>query len=86
MKPETTPVSMVMTPDPDTLPANASIAFALRKMTMEGYRHIPLVNDDGSPAGVVAVRDIVAWLVGLLPEGVYNLPPEPGFPKNLDGG
>ncbi|HJZ88190.1 MAG TPA: CBS domain-containing protein [Polyangia bacterium] len=83
---ERTPIEQVMTAAPDTLPASASIAYALRKMTLEGYRHIPIVNPDGTPAGVVAVRDIVAWMVELFPESIYNLPPEPGFPRNLDGG
>jgi CBS domain-containing protein len=79
-------VESVMTADPDTLPATASIAHALRKMSVEGYRHIPLVTPDGRPVGVVAVRDIVAWMVELFPQGVLNLPPEPGFPKTIDGG
>ena len=83
---ETTRVEAVMTAGPDTLPPSASIAFALRKMTIEGYRHIPVVAPDGSPIGVVAVRDIVAWMVELFPESIYNLPPEPGFLKGVDGG
>src|SRR5580700_7261505 len=34
-----------MTRDPVTLPADASVAFALNKMVVEGFRHIPLVDD-----------------------------------------
>jgi CBS domain-containing protein len=83
---KTTAVEQVMTPDPDTLPTHASIAFALRKMSEEGYRHIPLVGDDGQPVGVVAVRDIVAWMASMFPEGVLNLPPEPGYPRSVEGG
>lgn len=82
----TTPVEQVMTPNPDTLPATASIAFALREMSVEGYRHIPLVNADGSPVGVVSVRDIVTWLVEFLPASVLNLPPTPNVSTALDGG
>jgi CBS domain-containing protein len=81
-----TPVEQVMTPNPDTLPATASIAFALREMSVEGYRHIPLVNADGSPEGVVSVRDIVTWLVEFLPATVLNLPPSPAISTTLDGG
>ena len=81
-----TSVADVMTSDPDTLPASASIAFALRKMMEEGYRHLPLVDASGCPEGVIAVRDIVAWMVSLFPETVQNLPPEPGYPRELDGG
>jgi CBS domain-containing protein len=82
----TTAVEQVMTPNPDSLPPTASIAYALRKMSEEGYRHVPLVSSDGSPVGVVAVRDIVAWMVQLFPEGVHNLPPVPGYPTEVDGG
>ena len=81
-----TAVEQVMTKDPDTLPTTATIAFALRKMSQEGYRHVPLVDGAGKPVGVVAVRDIVGWMAEMFPESVLNLPPEPGFPRDLDGG
>ncbi len=81
-----TPVERVMTANPDTLPATATIAFALKKMCEEGYRHIPLVDAEGRPTGVVAVRDIVGWMVELFPESVLNLPPNPGAYKSPDGG
>jgi CBS domain-containing protein len=83
---ERTRVEQIMTADPATLPASAPIGFALRHMTDEGYRHIPLVDDQGRPLGVVAVRDIVAWLVEFLPTTIANLPPEPGVSHRLDGG
>ena len=81
-----TQVSSVMTPDPVTLPEHASIAYALQKMSVEGYRHIPLVSEDHRPLGVVGVRDIVRWLVELFPESLLNLPPEPVNPTSVDGG
>jgi len=81
-----TTVDMVMTEDPDVLPASASIAFALNKMSVEGYRHIPLVDGELRPVGVVAVRDIVAWMCAMFPSSVLNLPPAPGYPKTVDGG
>lgn len=56
------PVSDFMTPDPITLPPDASIAFALNRMNVGDYRHIPIVDDHGSPLGVVSVKDIVAYL------------------------
>ena len=83
---EHTPVEKMMTADPDTLPPSASVAFALREMSVEGYRHIPLVNADGTPAGVVSVRDIASWLVELFPASVLNLPPTATVSTALDGG
>jgi CBS domain-containing protein len=81
-----TPVTEVMTARPETLPADASIAYALRKMSLEGYRHIPIVDEHHRPRGVVAVRDIVAWMAEMFHQSVLNLPPEPGYPKTTDGG
>ena len=80
------PVERIMTPDPETLPNHASVAFALNRMRVQGYRHIPLVDDDGKPVGVVGLRDIVHWMVDQLPEAILNLPPDASYPKSVDGG
>src|SRR5690242_4422846 len=74
---ERTPLRPVMTRDPVTLPADASVAYALNKMVGEGFRHVPLVNDDGRPVGVVSMRDIIEYLSGSFPKDVLNLPPLP---------
>jgi CBS domain-containing protein len=81
-------VDTVMTKNPETLEASATIAFALNMMSVGGYRHIPIVDKAGKPVGVVSVRDIVDFLVELFPEGVHNLPdsPEKSIPRSLDGG
>ena len=50
---EHTTVSELMTVDPVTLPVEASVAFALNKMLIEGFRHIPLVDDENRPIAVV---------------------------------
>jgi CBS domain-containing protein len=74
---EHTPVSEHMTADPDVLPEDASVGFALNKMATEGYRHIPLVNDSGRPTGVVSMRDLIEYITGFYSKDVLNLPPEP---------
>lgn len=83
---DTTPLYKIMTPDPDTLPESATVAYALQRMSVEGYRHLPLVDERSRPIGVVAVRDIIAWLCEMFPSSILNLPPEPGYPKSVDGG
>lgn len=81
------PVSEVMTANPDSLPHDTTVAFALNRMSVEGYRHIPLLDEDGSPIGVVGMRDIINWMVDLFPERVLNVPPVPSsFPKKREGG
>jgi hypothetical protein len=39
-----------------------------------GFRHIPVVDEEHRPAFVVAVRDIVEFLVAAFPREVLNLP------------
>ena len=80
-------VDSVMTSDPATLPPNASIAFALNKMSVDGYRHIPVVDEEGKPIGVISIKDIVALLVEAFPGRILNLPPDPdrAFPSTDDG-
>jgi CBS domain-containing protein len=72
-----TPVSASMTPDPFTLPADANVAFALNKMVLEGFRHIPLVDDDGRPTAVVSMRNLIEHLAEFFSRELLTIPPEP---------
>jgi CBS domain-containing protein len=78
MDPAKTLVEEIMTPDPETLSADADIAFALSKMSHGGFRHVPLVDELRRPVGIVSVRHIVDYIVDFFPE-VLNVPPEPGL-------
>jgi CBS domain-containing protein len=79
-------VESVMTKDPETLEKNQTVACAMNKMSVGGYRHIPIV-ERGRPVGVVSVRDLVDFLVELFPERVLNVPPNPAtVAKSRDGG
>jgi len=82
------PVTDVMTPNPETLSLDDGIAFALNRMIVRGYRHIPIVDKTDRPVAVLSVREVVAYIVSLLPARIHNLPPEPtlGIAKQLDGG
>lgn len=51
-------VMQIMTPDPVILYADDSLAVALHKMSVGGFRHIPLVEDAGPPK-VVSVRHLL---------------------------
>ena len=55
------PISQFMTPDPVTLETNDKIAFALQKMNVGGYRHVPILFQ-GKLAGVISIRDILRYL------------------------
>ena len=66
-----------MTPAPESLQGEDSIAFALNRMTEGGYRHIPVVDSEGKPTGLVGVLDIVRHLAEYFSQDVFNLPPSP---------
>lgn len=72
-------ISKVMTRDPEALRPGDSCAYALNKMSVGRFRHIPLVNKDHVPVGMLSIRDIIDFLVELIPEEILNLPPEPQF-------
>ena len=72
-----TAVRDYMTRDPVTLPSDSSVAFALNRMLIEGFRHIPLVDERGSPTGVVSQRQLIEYLSDFFNRDLLNLPPEP---------
>ena len=72
-------IAKVMTRDPEALRPGDSVAYALNKMSVGRFRHIPLVDGDHLPVGMISVRDIVDFLVELIPEQILNLPPEPQY-------
>jgi CBS domain-containing protein len=57
-------VSDVMTPDPVVLHPDETIAVAVHKMAIGGFRHIPVVDGD-RPIGVIAAKDLFRHIVEL---------------------
>ena len=84
---DATAVADAMTRDPECLTLDDGIAYALNMMSVGGFRHIPLVDAERSPTGVVAMRDIVDYIVDMFPEAVLNLPPSPahGIAREREG-
>jgi CBS domain-containing protein len=81
------PVEEVMTPDPETLSPDDSIAFALNRMVVGGFRNIPIVDEEGKPPALLSQREVVAYIVSVLPARVLNLPPLPNLEaRSTDGG
>jgi signal-transduction protein with cAMP-binding, CBS, and nucleotidyltransferase domain len=71
------PVERVMTAGPKVVRRSAAVHSAVEMMEAGGYRHLPVVGDDGQPVGVLSVKDVVRYLVEYFPARVYNLPPTP---------
>jgi CBS domain-containing protein len=59
--PEDRRIGSLMTHDPVVLRHDETIAVAINKMAVGGFRHIPIV-DDGRPTGVVSARDVFRHL------------------------
>lgn len=70
-----------MTANPETLEADANMAFCLNMMTIGGYRHVPIVDADKKPVAVVSIRDVVRYITSFFEKEVTNLPPRPHLLK-----
>lgn len=53
-------VADIMTPDPVVLRLEDSLAVAVNKMAVGGFRHIPLVDQHDRPVGLVSARQVFA--------------------------
>ncbi len=78
-------VASVMTRDPESLSPDDRVSYALNKMSVGGYRHIPLVDDSGRPVGVVSMRNVVDYMVDLFRTEVLNLPPTGNVMRAREG-
>lgn len=58
------PVSEYMTSPVETLKSTAKIAFAVHRMDLGGFRHIPIVDEYDRPTGILSARDILNYLAG----------------------
>jgi CBS domain-containing protein len=57
------PISDFMTRHPICERPDASLAFALNLMSNGGFRHIPIVDQDNIPIGIVSIKDVVDHIV-----------------------
>ena len=88
LAPGATPIGQVMTRDPEALAMTDRVAYAVNRMSVAGYRTIPLVDADGRPVGVVTVSHFIKWMADLFPEAVLNLRPGDALkhPSEVDAG
>jgi CBS domain-containing protein len=63
------PLRDYMTADPETVGPEDLLALALQKMDVGGYRHLPVVEEDGTPVGIVSVRDVIRHITKLCGSG-----------------
>lgn len=66
------PVSTVMTENPQTITANDSLMEAARMMDRGGYRRLPVIDENRKPIGFMDVKNLMHFLVEHFPSAVYN--------------
>lgn len=72
-----TPLRDVMSADPDQVSIGENVREVIRRMHQGGFRHVPVINEDGTVAGVASVRRLMEYLVDHFPNSIYTLPPSP---------
>jgi CBS domain-containing protein len=55
-------VADVMTPNPGYVKPEDPMAFAVNKMAMGGYRHVPVLREDGTPVSILLIKDVLRYL------------------------
>jgi len=55
-------LGQVMTAEPRTLRPRDGVAFAINWMAVEGFRNVPIVDDDGRVLGVLTIWDVMRHL------------------------
>ena len=59
--PTTVKVSQLMTPDPETIREDDTMAAALNRMSIGGYRHLPVIASDHT-VGIISIKDLLRYL------------------------
>ena len=62
VNPQQAKAEVIMTADPATVGADEDVGVVAVKMTRLGIRHLPVLNQDGEPVGLLSARDLLAVL------------------------
>jgi len=62
LNPSQTTAKVIMTADPATVTADEDVSIVALKMIRLGVRHLPVVDGNGKPLGLVSARNLVAVL------------------------
>ena len=74
---DTISVKEFMSTDPQTAAPEDSLNTAILHMAQGGYRHVPIVDTENRPIGMVSIRDVISCLVEDFLQEVLTLPPKP---------
>ena len=71
-----TPIEQLMTPQPEKIKRDDSLAKAIGQMHQGNHRHLPVVDEEDNFLGLVSVRDVIFYLSENYPYEVFNQPPD----------
>ena len=63
LDPEETTLERVLTPDPITVAQTDSIKTCAERVREHGIRHVPVVDGEGKPVGMISSRDFLHYIV-----------------------
>jgi CBS domain-containing protein len=66
-------VREIMTSSPITIRSETTVDEAMRTMTDNRIRHLPVVNSRGQIAGVLSLGDLVSWILSSQDETIAHL-------------
>jgi CBS domain-containing protein len=61
-----------MTHHPISERPDVSLAFALNLMSNGGFRHVPIVDQDSMPIGIISVKDVVDHIVAKMLRAIHD--------------
>ena len=68
-------VDEFMTENPEFLSPEDPLAYALNKMHVGGFRHVPIVNDSMEPVGLISISNVISTIADYFSMEIINLPP-----------
>jgi CBS domain-containing protein len=66
-------VRQIMTPSPITIRCDTTVDEAMRTMTNNHIRHLPVIDSQGKLAGVLSIGDLVNWILMSQDEAIGHL-------------
>jgi predicted transcriptional regulator len=81
-------VEKYMTRNPEALKLDDVIAYAIHTMHLGGFRHVPLVDNEHRPVGILSVKDVNEYIVSFIAQQILTLPPDPHrkYEPRVEGG
>jgi CBS domain-containing protein len=66
-------VREIMTPSPITIRCDTTVDDAMRTMTSNRIRHLPVLNSKEQIAGVLSIGDLVNWIISSQDDAIAHL-------------